>query len=216
MATREIEPPDAPEESSTLTVMMAEYASLRSEIMYFIDVREKLATTIVIILLAQVVTISSEVANLDGMSALLLMGLIFPTLVCILMFRSLDYTLKILQAASYIERDLRPRLYDLVRADIFRWERFKGEMTAGKGVSSKILDYSKWWLYVAAIGISWVFGVFYFFAADGGHEYSVWSLVVIAVSFSLVAVTAIFVLRQQRRFNEYTGASIANADDVTF
>ena len=192
--------------SPIIPVILEEYKALRSELMYFLDAREKLSQLTMTLFLGQAIIILNFLAKVSLDAVIFISCVVFPLAVCLLYWRALDYTKKVLIIALYIESSLKTQIVSALNStgEFFMWEQFKGERAKHSGFFSKSLDYSKWWLYWFCIASSWLTG--FITAHMSGNGASARYTFVFAMSFMLIIVAGFASVRISKEYNEYSGA----------
>jgi SAM-dependent methyltransferase len=150
-----------------LKVVLAEYAALRAELMFFmnsIQVSHQFTWTLVL----------AEIGTLVYMDKLdhwlLFLAYLFgaPSLILLLLLRSAANRANLLVVADYIHKGIKRQIEDIIHSQrsyaleigIFEWEEHKARSHRVQRRLLKILDISPWGVFYVAFVVSFILGLY--------------------------------------------------------
>ncbi|MBI1394168.1 MAG: hypothetical protein GC152_15670 [Alphaproteobacteria bacterium] len=148
-----------------VSVILAEYAALREELMYFLSSSRQYTTFQITTGFGQIGGVGLLYGEEVSVTLVLLIYLFgFPTLNFLLAMRTLESTSKILVIADYIHKGIKPQLarYFGPSETFFDWEEHKAASNRVDPTTLLTLDRFKWFVFIFAMLISFgtAFGVF--------------------------------------------------------
>ncbi len=147
-------PPEPPANAPDLKdAILAEYEVLRDEIKQYHGERTTHINFAVGVTVGMLALLGSKDPTGEYRSwVLVLAPYVYSVLAC--MF--LDRSLRIIRVADYIENDMRPRIEELLRSPVWRWENYKRETTRFPRWVSLWLDRLRLLVFVLPAASCWV------------------------------------------------------------
>jgi len=136
--------------------MLAEYTSLRGEIGRFQDHQKEIMNFATVLILA----LATVTATLHENQPNLIRAILFviPWAFFLLAAAYSERTAKLLLAADYIHKELRPEISRAIGADVWHWENFKRRALTYDRLIAWLLDKSRWLVFLVPV----LFGAMFF------------------------------------------------------
>jgi len=191
----------------TLTAILAEYAALRTELMFFIDAQRRIMTLLLTASVGQLAGMLVNADKIDPLLVLIFYLFLMPFLIFIFMLRALENGSKILLIADYIHKGIKPQILSVVGAgtEVFEWEEHKRNSNRINRTLLMMLDVSRWWVFSIAIAFSFSLGCW--FQAHRDVLLIPSAVPTFFVSGALSLVWIVFSAIASRAFNEAQGES---------
>lgn len=195
--------------SNVTHVILEEYRALRGELMYFLDHQRKLQQILLTVSIGQASLLMTTNLHIAAKALGLAMLFLAPLAIVTLMALQLEATSKIILIADYIHKGIRHQLKDLLGDNnrFFEWEEHKARTRRVARWLLKVLDATKWIVFIYGLIASFAIGAWllsrgdYSRIAGTDRLFLIWAFVIDA-GFLILA------LYISSAFNEVDGEAL--------
>lgn len=144
----------------TVRVVLEEYRALRGELMYFLDHQRKLQQILLTVSIGQAGLLMTTNLHIAAKGLGLAMLFLAPLAIVTLMALQLEATSKIILIADYIHKGIRHQLKELLGDNnrFFEWEEHKAHTRRVARWLLKMLDATKWIVFIYGLIASFAIG----------------------------------------------------------